>query len=288
MPLIPTIIVDLIMARLVAVLILYSLLGLLGQVQADSSVSPSHSRIELTIPVHVFTNATKIAFDTPRNQTQLTGLLQEAFSVTSNVSVLQIGTIPLNASYQIFGELFVPDNWKENGTGVLEFAVHGYVWQHPVQKQRYQLTIKFRLNLDRTYWSIDGSASPLNYVESSLKAGHAIFVFDRLGSGQSSKPDGIKEVQTAVHIPVIDSVNSFLRNGVQGFSFKTIVGIGHSYGSFLLAALAANVPDALDAIVLTGFTVDTQSANHTAFVQVLHLYSKPAAELHYSGSGLHD
>jgi hypothetical protein len=38
----------------------------------------------------------------------------------------------------------------------------------------------FSVNFDHTYWTIDGSGSQYNYVESALKNGHAIFIYDRL------------------------------------------------------------------------------------------------------------
>ena len=84
-----------------------------------------YDHYEFTIPVDVLTNTTTIACDAPSNQTQLTGLIQEAFAATSNISLLQTGSVQLQASYEIYAELFVPSNWENNGTGVLEFAVHG-------------------------------------------------------------------------------------------------------------------------------------------------------------------
>jgi len=78
-----------------------------------------------------------------------------------------------------------------------------------------------------------------------LKAGHAIFMYDRLskswfcimsifwlslhhkGVGNSSKPDGIKEVQIGTEIAVATALVGHLRTIL---SFGKIVGIGHSYG----------------------------------------------------------
>ncbi|TCD71430.1 hypothetical protein EIP91_010136 [Steccherinum ochraceum] len=197
--------------------------------QEIRSAPPSFTRIPLSIPVHVTANATVIDYDTPRNQTQLTGLVQDTFSVNSSVSSLQVGSAEITRSYLIFGELYVPLNWENRGSGVLEFAVHG-------------------LNLDRFYWSIGGQGSQFNYVESSIASGNAVFVFDRLGSGNSSKPDGIKEVQTAIHVAVMQSLVTFFRHGVHGFAFN-----------FLLASLAANHANILDALILTGFTTDTRA-----------------------------
>jgi len=207
-------------------------------------VTPPYRRIVArTIPVHVSTNVTKLAFETPKDQSQVTGLVQQFVSATSNVSALEVGTVPLVATYDIYGELYLPNGWNQTGTGVLEFVVHG-------------------VTLDHNYFLIGGPGSEFNYVESSVRAGNAIFIFDRLGSGLSSKPDGIKEVQSVTHLAVIDSLLSLLRAGnIGGISFKTIVGVGHSFGSILLGALVADHPEALDALALTGFTEDTRAGS---------------------------
>ncbi|THH31553.1 hypothetical protein EUX98_g2644 [Antrodiella citrinella] len=251
---------------------------------AASFISSPYHRIELTIPVHVSTDTATFAYDTPQNQTQLTGLIQEAFSATSNLSALQIGTVPLVASYNIYAELFVPNGWNTTGTGVLEFTVHG-------------------LTLDHTYWYINGPGSDLNYVEASINAGNAIFVFDRLGNGKSDKPDGIKEVQMSVHIAVVEALISFLRNtGVEGFSFKRMVGVGHSYGSNILANLIAINANVFDALVLTGFTMDTQATptvtaslafaiasqvNRTAFGSLSNSYTTPESSINLHQAFFH-
>ncbi|THH13394.1 hypothetical protein EUX98_g9733, partial [Antrodiella citrinella] len=62
----------------------------------------AYSRIELTIPVNVSTNTAELNYDTPKNQTQLTGLIQEFFSAPSNLTALITGTVPLTASYEIY------------------------------------------------------------------------------------------------------------------------------------------------------------------------------------------
>jgi pimeloyl-ACP methyl ester carboxylesterase len=44
-------------------------------------------------------------------------------------------------------------------------------------------------------------------------------------------------------------------------AFTTVVGAGHSYGSFLTQGLTAKYPTDLDAAVLTGFSVNTTALN---------------------------
>lgn len=42
--------------------------------------------------------------------------------------------------------------------------------------------------------------------------------------------------------------------GVGGQNFTKIVGVGHSYGSVQTVALTATLPNALDGVILQGFS----------------------------------
>ncbi|TCD60250.1 hypothetical protein EIP91_010502, partial [Steccherinum ochraceum] len=183
--------------------------------RSPRSNTPSFIQISLTVPVHITVNATAIDLEPPKNQTQLTGLVQEILGVNSPASSLQVGSTPLTRSYNIAGDLFVPNDWETRGSGVLELAVHGST-------------------LDRFYWLIGGAGSEFNYVESAIASGNAIFIFDRLGCGQSTKPDGIKEVQVPVHVAVIEALQSGIHT----------------------EDLVANRGDVVDGLILTGFSAD--------------------------------
>lgn len=39
----------------------------------------------------------------------------------------------------------------------------------------------YRVTVDHFYWEFGGAGSAFNYVEAAISAGHAIFIFDRLG-----------------------------------------------------------------------------------------------------------
>jgi hypothetical protein len=59
-----------------------------------------------------------------------------------------------------------------------------------------------------------------------------------------------------------------LRNGTVGYKvpqFKKVVGVGHSYGSNLLAGVAATAPDAFDVSVLTGFTGNATNGSSSPY-----------------------
>ncbi|QRV83965.1 alpha/beta hydrolase family protein [Ceratobasidium sp. AG-Ba] len=75
------------------------------------------------------------------------------------------------------------------------------------------------INFDHSYWEF-GYSKEYNFIEAATKAGYAVFTHDRLGVGQSDKPDGLSETQ----------------------AWTELTGIANKY------------PDDLDAVVLTGYT----------------------------------
>lgn len=87
-----------------------------------------------------------------------------------------------------------------------------------------------RAGFDHTYWTLGGPGSKYNYVDAALNAGHAILVYDRLGTGKSDKPHGIKEVQTPTHVEIAVQLLGYLKGSEHGHSFDRFIGVGHSYG----------------------------------------------------------
>jgi len=89
----------------------------------------------------------------------------------------------------------------------------------------------------------------------------ATLSYDRLGVGKSAHPNGIQTVQINYEIAQSIAIAEHLRSG--SFpnipAFDTIVGVGHSYGSNLLAGLASVGPETFDQIVLTGFSNNVTS-----------------------------
>ncbi|PFH48441.1 hypothetical protein AMATHDRAFT_5789 [Amanita thiersii Skay4041] len=201
---------------------------------------------EAIIPIGVIATVADFKLSPPKSQSELTGLVTRLASQNSNVTV-EIGTstYQLNKSYDIWSKLCVPVHFKR---GTLEFAIHG-------------------INFDHSYWDFGGEGSQYNYVEAAVNAGHAIFIYDRLGTGQSSKPDGIKEAQKPTEVAIAAQLLKLLKQGIQGFVFDKVVAIGHSYGSSQVTGLAADYPSLVDAIVLTGFSAYSGglSATFSAF-----------------------
>ncbi|KAF8970842.1 Alpha/Beta hydrolase protein [Flammula alnicola] len=188
---------------------------------------------QLTVPISITANTLIINVSPPQNQSELTGLVTKFTSLTSNVTRHDVqGQTTLNATYNIWTLLCLPSN---NNASTVEFAIHG-------------------INFDHTYWNFGGEDSPYNYVDAAIKSGHAIFIYDRLGVGQSSKPDGIKEVQQATEIEIAAQLIDYLKTGKSGHAFSRVIGIGHSFGSIQLIGIVAKYEGLLDAIVLTGFS----------------------------------
>jgi hypothetical protein len=100
----------------------------------------------------------------------------------------------------------------------------------------------------------------------------ATLSYDRLGVGRSDHPDGIQTVQSAFETAQLVQIASKLRDGSLGNgvpAFSKVVGLGHSYGSNLLAGVASSSGDAFDQYILTGFSANgtnsVGASNHQSF-----------------------
>ncbi|KAH8810725.1 Alpha/Beta hydrolase protein [Xylogone sp. PMI_703] len=102
----------------------------------------------------------------------------------------------------------------------------------------------------KLYWNpnFPGSES-YNFIDAALKAGYSILSYDRIGVATSSKVDPISDAQFQVETAVLNSLISY---GRKATSAKKVALVGHSYGAYLSAASASQVP--VDAVVLTGFS----------------------------------
>lgn len=96
-----------------------------------------------------------------------------------------------------------------------------------------------------------------SYVDAALKAGHSTFTWDRLGSGNSSKPDLYNIIQAPVELAVLIELTKLLRAGsvIAGTSaYKKFVLVDHNYGSDLTNYLMTVEPKLSDGIILTGYS----------------------------------
>ncbi|THU77577.1 alpha/beta-hydrolase, partial [Dendrothele bispora CBS 962.96] len=192
--------------------------------------SGSYSCSEFSVPLTVSASTVKLNLTAPQNQIELTGLVADLSHLNATIGdKVTVGRATVNATYDIWSQLCVPDDFTPDG--ILEFTIHG-------------------LGFDHSYWNFK-NGSQYNYAEAALAEGHAIFLYDRLSTGKSSKPDGIQEVQIGTETAIATGLVDYLRTSL---SFGKIVGLGHSYGSVQMLSLAAEHGNLFDASVLTGFS----------------------------------
>ncbi|KAL8279035.1 hypothetical protein RQP46_008493 [Phenoliferia psychrophenolica] len=110
------------------------------------------------------------------------------------------------------------------------------------------------------YWDIaPGGNDSYSFVKAATDAGYAVLSFDRLSVGNSSKPDGIQDVQIGLEIDIAINIAQSLRNNTLGLNrtFSSVVGVGHSFGSAQLVGAAGVSPTVFDGLVLTGFAANS-------------------------------
>ncbi|KEP48593.1 alpha/beta hydrolase family containing protein [Rhizoctonia solani 123E] len=187
-------------------------------------------------PITVQVETTAINMKKPEDQSKLTGFLANFWTTGSPVSS-QI--LPhedngsnkkkhLEGTYNIWTQTCHP-NGKE-GQVPLIIGIHG-------------------INFDHSYWEF-GYSKEYNFVEAANKAGYAVLTYDRLGVGQSDKPDGLNVVQSSTEVEIL---HRFIQQARASGKYSKILGIGHSFGSIQLTGIAARYPRDLDAVVLTGY-----------------------------------
>ncbi|KAK4948848.1 hypothetical protein LTR10_012221 [Elasticomyces elasticus] len=131
-------------------------------------------------------------------------------------------------------------------------------------------------------WDIEIDRTNHSYVLAAVNAGHTVLSYDRLGHGQSEKPDA-SVVQGPVELALLRVLTGMARDGSLITSaspispsalpsgipaFEHVVHVGHSYGSILTAALLVAYPELSSAAILTGFTI-TNSTNPTTSTAAL-------------------
>lgn len=194
----------------------------------------------ITIPVRVNTTNSMISNVTaplPANQSQVTDFFQRFVQQPQPQANYFInGTYQNTAQYNITATYCVPASGV-NASKPLQILIHG-------------------IGFDKSYWNFTYETS---YVRRAVAAGYATLALDRLGEGNSSYPDGRNQVQTYTHRDVVYAINQAAKNGsLPGGAapFRRTVLVGHSYGSIISNALVARWPNAVDGIVLTGYSAN--------------------------------
>jgi pimeloyl-ACP methyl ester carboxylesterase len=195
--------------------------------------------IEGMVNVTASANNIKFNLEEPENNLQVTELLVEAFQVNSTLDErIVAGHNVVSGTYSIYSQLCYPRT-SAPSTATIQFLIPG-------------------IGYDRNYWNF---APNYSFVDVAASHGYTTFSYDRPGTGRSSHPNPIQVMQLPFEIEVAHQLISKVRSGaIASQPFTSVVGVGHSYGSYTTLGLTAKYPADFDAAVLTGFSPDTSGA----------------------------
>lgn len=157
--------------------------------------------------------------------TPLSSLLSQCHAVTVPVSLVDGG--PKN--YSVSGSLCLPITGQAS---TVLLTVHGATYDH-------------------RYWDWPYEPELYSFRNFMTNAGYAVFLYDRIGDGQSSHP-----VSTDISVDsdgsVAHQIVQDLRTGqIDGYTFSHVAIVGHSLGSYTSWVEAGKYRD-VDAAILTG------------------------------------
>ncbi|KAK9492587.1 catalytic protein [Lipomyces doorenjongii] len=183
-----------------------------------------------TVTVNVSTGTNqKLNYEDGASQLTLTETIAELLSANSSLPAQRF-------QYQYKALL---SSWTaKKSSKTVQFLVHG-------------------IGFDKSYWDF---AKQYSYIDVAAAAGYPTFSYDRLGTGASDHPDPIRVVQSSIQVEIAHVLIQSLRDGrFGGHRFDNVVGVGHSYGSIQSVGVTVKYPQDLDAVVLTGFSTNTNS-----------------------------
>ena len=187
------------------------------------------------ISVFITATNTKFKLEAPANNTIATEDLLEILQADSTIyDRVNGGNRTVSGNFSIASRLCYPAGANPSTVKTVQVLTHGFT-------------------LDKGYWDVSG----LSYVDAAAKAGFATLAYDRLGVGQSARPDPIKVVQLPAEVEIVHGMAQYLRTGaVGGRKFKNVVATGHSLGSFIHISALQKRPQDFDANVITGLSAN--------------------------------
>ncbi|MEU4243984.1 alpha/beta hydrolase [Actinoplanes sp. NPDC026619] len=144
------------------------------------------------------------------------------------------------------------------------YRIAGWLCQPRHQTTTVQVLVS-GLTYTHRYWTGPGPNN--NQVAAALAAGDAVYLFDRLGTGDSDRPPAA-QVTTTSEAAATHQILHALRNGTLGH-YPRVIGVGHSFGTVIWMAEAATYRD-VDALVLTGLLHDINLDAMTRFTTDLY------------------
>ena len=217
------------------------------------------------VSVTVAAMNTILLISPPENAFATTELSIKMLEPNGTIMQTAVGsTTQVTGTYQIFSKLCFPLTGTASSSTV-QFLTHG-------------------ATLDHNYWDITPNYS---YADVAAQAGYATFSYDRLGTGLSEHPDPIQVVQSQIQVQIAHALINLLRTrSFSGFTFKHVVGVGHSAGSAISQGVTTQFPEDFDAVILTGSLASLTSLNTaTASFDVIPASLDPAGRFPGLSSG---
>ena len=229
----------------------------------DSGRRPAGFCKQLDIPIPATANSA--IYNIPKVDNDIEAAawaIYDATRTTSHGLQSIIKNTTTSGTFNIHAQLCVPNSSAKRD--ILQIATHG-------------------VHYDSRYWDSKYQPEKYSYVNAALKAGYSILTYDRLGVGQSDKPDAYTVVQAPLEQEILRQLTLMARNGTlynfagkaegSDSAFKTlgkpkkVVHLGHSFGSFLTSAFIANYGTLSDGAIITGYllTENLASAGSTSF-----------------------
>ena len=205
-----------------------------------TTVSGKSKCLVHNLKVSVETNNFKILLDSPANQSVVTETLVELLQDNSVLfAKVNGGQRIIKDTYTIYGKLCFPFGASPpEAIQTVQLLTHGDT-------------------LDSTYWDI---APGYSYVDAAVAAGYATFSYDRIGVGRSQHPDPLQVVQAPLQVEIAHALVTSVRNSQFGpYSFKRVIGVGHSAGSAITQGVTTKYPQDFDAVILTGTSISGNS-----------------------------
>ncbi|TVY22612.1 hypothetical protein LHYA1_G008564 [Lachnellula hyalina] len=168
----------------------------------------------------------------------------------------------------------LPD--KINQTGTYKIGSTFCAPSNPHAPNRYTVIFATHgLNFDRTYWDSGFQPEKYSFVDYAISQGYSVFYYDRLGVGSSSIVSGYIN-QLPIQSEIAKQLARIVKSGRYPGSIgkpKSLVIVGHSFGSSISAAVAASEPDIADGLILTGFSYNGSNPNNFALAAQLKIAS---------------
>jgi hypothetical protein len=210
--------------------------------KSSNSAGKNATCVSGLVPVNISAVNTKLLLAEPDNQYNVTQFIQDfAQANTTIISTANGGSNAISGTYDISATLCWPAGSAIESVHTLQVLVHG-------------------LGLDKSYWDISPGYS---YVDAAASAGYATLAYDRLGVGASDHPDPIQVVQAFVDVEIQHALVTLARQSrLIHNAFKTVVGVGHSYGSVVSLGHTAKYPKDFDAVILTDMSSPSSSLQY--------------------------